>query len=152
IFKINGWKPPLSPPAGGWNSMFSVYAGAGDVPPLLGTYGVEHDTLVFRPRFPIAPGVRYRVVFRAAGALPIEKTFDGPAKQSTPSVRVSRIYPTAYVLPSNQLRVYIYFSGPMSRGVAAQYLHILDGTGTALQGSQAVFLPGQELWDPTFQR
>jgi hypothetical protein len=152
IFRVTGWKPPASVPAGGWNSIFTVYAGAGDVPPLLGAYSVERDALVFRPSFPIAAGVRYRAVFHPPGPSPIEKTFDGPPKDSTPAARVSRIYPTADVLPSNQLRLYIYFSAPMSRGVAAQYLHILDENGKDLNGNQAVFLPGQELWDPGFQR
>jgi hypothetical protein len=40
----------------------------------------------------------------------------------------------------------------MSRGVASQYIHILDENGKILQGSEAVFLPSQELWDPSFQR
>jgi hypothetical protein len=62
------------------------------------------------------------------------------------------IYPSADVLPSNQLRLYIYFSAPMSRGVAAQYIHISDENGKILQGNEAVFLPSQELWDPSFQR
>src|SRR5262249_34577427 len=101
---------------------------------------------------PIAPGVKYRAVFRAPGAAPVEKTFDGPPRETTPQARVVQIYPSPDVLPSNQLRLYIYFSAPMSRGVAAQYLHILDETGKALQGGQAVFLPGLELWDPGFQR
>ena len=152
VFKVIGWKPPSTPPATGWNSVFTVYAASGDVPPLLGTYSVERDSLIFHPSFPIAAGVKYRAVFHAPGATAVEKTFDGPPKETTPLARVVQIYPSADVLPSNQLRLYIYFSAPMSRGVAAQYLHILDESGKALQGGQAVFLPGQELWDPRFQR
>ncbi len=59
------------------------------------------------------------------------------------------MYPSADVLPSNQLRVYIYFTAPMSRGEAEQRIHVLDSSGEALRG---VFLPGQELWDPNNQR
>jgi hypothetical protein len=147
-FKVNGWKPSAVP-AGGWASVFTVYAGFGDIPPLLGSYAVERDTLVFRPKFPIAPGVKYRAVFRQPGVAPIEKTFDGPPRETTPRARVERIYPSGDVLVSNQLRLYIYFSAPMSRGGAAQYIHFLDENGNALQ---AVFLPNQELWDPNFKR
>jgi hypothetical protein len=152
VFKVSGWKPPSVAPAGGWASVFAVYAGTGDVPALLGTYSVEQDTLVFRPKFPIAAGVRYRAVFRQAGAAPVEKIFDGPPRETERRTRVDRVYPSADVLPSNQLRLYIYFSEPMSRGVAARYIHILDETGKALEGSQAVFLPNQELWDPNMKR
>jgi hypothetical protein len=151
-FRVNGWKPPSAVPAGGWASVFTVYAGAGDVPALLGAYAVEQDTLVFRPKFPIAAGVKYRAIFRQPGAAPIEKTFEGPPRETTPRARVDRVYPSAEELPSNQLRLYIYFSAPMSRGGAAQYIHILDENGSTLQGSQAVFLPNQELWDPNFKR
>ena len=52
------------------------------------------------------------------------------------SVRVEHVYPSANVLPSNQLRLYIYFSAPMSRGEAARYLHVLDENGSkVLEGS-----------------
>jgi hypothetical protein len=152
LFKVSGWKIPPSTPASGWASVFGVYAGLGDVPPLLGNYTVEQGWLIFRPSFPITPGLRYRAVFHPPGISPVEKTFDGPARDTTPMTSVLQIYPSADVLPSNQLRLYIYFSAPMSRGVAAQYFHILDENGKALQGSEAVFLPSQELWDPSFQR
>ena len=118
------------------------------MPPLAGSYAVENGTLVFRPTYPLAAGPRYRAVFRGAGT-PIEKTFDGPARSVTPSARVERVYPSADVLPSNQLRLYIYFSRPMSRGEAEQRIHVLDADGKPLRG---VFLPGQELWDPNNRR
>jgi hypothetical protein len=92
----------LREPAAGWSSIFVVYAGTGDVPPLAGSYSVENSTLVFRPKYPLAAGPRYRAVFRGAGG-PIERTFDGPARSVMPSARVERVYPSAGVLPSNQL-------------------------------------------------
>jgi hypothetical protein len=152
VFKVSGWKAPAAAPAAGWVSVFAVYAAAGDVPALLGTYAVEQNTLVFRPSFPIATGVRYRAVFHPPGGAPVEKTFDGPPKETTAVARVVQIYPSGDVLPSNQLRLYIYFSAPMSRGVAAQYIHVLDEHGKVLQGAESVFLRSQELWDPAFQR
>jgi hypothetical protein len=149
VFKVVGWTAPPSVPAGGWASIFRVYAGNGDVPPLTGTYATENGSLVFRARYPISAGVRYRAVFRAPGAAPVETFFDGPARSITPSARVERVYPSADVLPSNQLRLYIYFSAPMSRGEAEQRIHVLDVNGTPLRG---IFLPGQELWDPNNRR
>lgn len=152
-FRVAGWAAPSRPPSGGWNTLFVVYAGTGDVPPLAGTYAVESGALVFHPTYPVAPGVHYRAIFKSPsdGAL-IEAAFDGPHEDKTPSTRVVQIYPTADVLPSNQLRLYIYFSAPMSRGESARYLHILDEKGNALTGGHAVLLPGEELWDPRFER
>ena len=152
-FRVTGWKAPLIVPAKGWASIFNVYAGAGDVPPLAGTYDIEDDALVFHPSYPIEPGVHYRAVYKSPlGGAAVEKTFEWPRQDRTPSTRVEHVYPSADVLPSNQLRLYIYFSAPMSRSEAARYIHVLDERGKILQGAEAVFLPGEELWDPNFQR
>jgi hypothetical protein len=105
--------------------------------------------LVFRPTYPLGRGVRYRVVYTPSAGAPLEKTFDGPARNATPVARVERVYPSADVLPSNQLRLYIYFSAPMSRGEAEQRIHVLDAKGNVLS---KIFLPGQELWDPGNRR
>jgi hypothetical protein len=149
-FKVVGWSVPRTAPANGWPSVFVVYAGTGDIPPLLGTYSVESGALAFHPSFPFAPGVRYRAVFRPpGGGAPIERIFDGPPRETVPRTRVERVYPSGDVLPSNQLRLYIYFSGSMSRGEAGARIHVLDESGKILEG---VFLPGEELWDPNDQR
>jgi hypothetical protein len=153
VFKVSGWRGPSTAPTKGWATVFAVYAGAGDVPPLLGTYAVEGGALVFHPTFPIAPGVHYRAVFRPpSGGASIEKAFDGPPRPANRVARVEQVYPSSDVWPSNQLRLYIFFSAPMSRGEAALHIHVRDGTGRELNGSQAIFLPGEELWDPGFRR
>lgn len=153
VFKVSGWTAPATAPAKGWGSVFAVYAGAGDVPPLLGSYAVESGALVFHPSYPISPGVHYRAVFHLpSGGAAVEKSFDGPARPSNRVARVERVYPSGDVWPSNQLRLYIYFSTPMSRGEAARRIHMLDSDGKELHGSHAVFLPGEELWDPEFRR
>jgi hypothetical protein len=148
-FRVAGWQAPATPPAGGWASIFNVYAGTADAPAMLGSYAVEGGTLVFRPRYPLAAGVKYRAVFRQPGRTPIERSFNGPTRLPAAATRVERVYPSADVLPSNTLRLYIYFSAPVSRGEVADRLHILDATGKELKD---VLLPGQELWDPNNQR
>ncbi len=150
VFKVTGWKPPAA--SLNWPAVFKVYAGSGDVPAMLGTYAVENGSLIFRPQFPIAPGVRYTAVFQPPGGTRISKSFDGPKRDTTPSTRVVQIYPTADVLPSNLLRVFIYFSAPMSRDQAARHLHVVDENGRVLEGVESVLLRGEELWDPAFQR
>jgi len=152
-FRVSGWQAPGNPPARGWISVFDVYAGSGNIPPMAGSYAVESGTLIFHPAFPLAPGVRYRAVFISpAGGAPIETFFDGPALPVNRVAHVEQVYPSGDIWPSNQLRVYIYFSAPMSRGEAARHLHMLDSDGKELTGAHAVFLPGEELWDPAFRR
>lgn len=149
-FRVTGWLAPATPPPGGWAPVFSVYAGTGNAPAMLGSYIVEGGTLVFRPRYPLAAGVKYRAVFRQPGQrTPVERSFDGPTLLPAAVTRIDHVYPSADVWASNTLRLYIYFSAPMSRGEVATRLHILDSTGKELQD---VLLPGQELWDPGNQR
>lgn len=148
-FKVIGWAAPAVAPSGAWAPVFAIYVeGAGD--PVLGSYSVENRTLIFRPQFPLAAGVQYRALFHQPGSRAVvEQTFNGPPKSVTPATRVDRVYPTADVLPANQLRLYVYFSAPMSRGEAARRIHLLDKDGRELS---AEFLPGEELWDPNVQR
>ena len=149
-FRVTGWQAPATPPAGGWASVFSVHAGTASAPAMLGAYTVERGTLVFRPRYPLAPGVQYRAVFQQPGQrAPVERGFEGPAQLPAAATRVERVYPSADVLPSNTLRLYVYFSAPVSRGEVSTRLRILDSAGKELKG---VLLPGQELWDPGNQR
>ena len=135
-----------APPPGGWPSVFAVYVDATNVPPLLGSYSVDRGTLVFRSQYPLAPGVRYRAVFHQPGQRAIEQTFNGPPKSTTPTARVEQVYPSADVLPSNQLRLYIYFSAPMSRARPRDAFICSTKTGA---NSPASSCPGRNCGIPT---
>ncbi len=72
------------------------------------------------------------------------------APAAAPKARVEHVYPSASVLPANELKLYIYFSAPMSRGEAWKHIHLLDDTGKPVP---LAFLElDQELWDPGNQR
>jgi hypothetical protein len=148
-FHVAGWDAPAEP-VEGWASVFAIYAGAGDVQTMLGTYEVTDHVLTFRPRFPITAGVHYHAIFRASGTL-VEASFDGPPIATNPLTRVERIYPSTDILPSNALRFYIYFSAPMSRGEAWPHIHLIDA-----DTNRPVDIPflelDQELWDQNNQR
>jgi hypothetical protein len=148
-FRVSGWTPPPMPPPGGWASILVVRTGDDTAPALLGTYTIYKRELVFRPRFPISPDVRYRVVFHPPGGSVITTTIAAPQRTATPAARVEQVYPSGDVLPANSLRLYIYFSAPMSRGEAAAHLRVLDEAEKPLQG---IFLPREELWDPGNRR
>jgi len=147
VFKVTGWnaETPSDLP-----SIFAVYSGGVDSPPILGTYSIVGDALVFRPRFSIAVGVRYRAVFRPRTGSPLEKVFDVPKPDLAATTRVERVSPSSDVLPGNQLRLYVYFSAPMSQGEWKQRVHLIEQNGKEAVGP---FLEvAQELWDPAYRR
>ena len=81
VFRVTGWTVG-DEPAEGWSSVFAIYAGKCEVPPMLGTYTVEDGSLVFRPRYPLAPGMHIRAVLRG-----VETTFDQAFLVDTPCSR-----------------------------------------------------------------
>jgi hypothetical protein len=110
----------------------------GATDPVFGEASREGNALVFRPRFPFRPGVPYRVV-----AGDVERTITLPAPER-PRTSLTRVYPTRDVLPENQLKFYLHFSGPMSKGEIYRRVSLYEG-------SRKVELPflelGEELWD-----
>jgi hypothetical protein len=141
-FKLTPWMGGNAAPAAGWESVFSVYAGAGETP-MLGTYSVEGDALVFHPRFPLVPGMAYHGRFGGGRFF-----MDPPRQPAAAPARVEHVYPSTNVLPANALRLYIYFSAPMSQGGTLRNIHLLDETGKEIRDA---FLD-QELWDPDNRR
>ncbi|MEO0653382.1 MAG: hypothetical protein AAFY77_00785 [Pseudomonadota bacterium] len=70
-----------------------------------------------------------------------------PAREQAVDVE---IYPTAPVLPSNLLRMYIYFPRAMGLGDVWQHVVLLDATGTPVTGA---FLENRvDLWSPDRRR
>lgn len=144
---------PLEPTAAAWVQSLAVFAeqgGAQTPPPMLGAWRVAQDRLVFESRFPLARGVRYRAEYRAAGAAPLVSFFELPADTVGPTTSVAQIYPSGDVLPHNQLKFYVQFSAPMSRGGIYEHIRLHDGDG------RLVDLPflelDEELWDRSMTR
>jgi hypothetical protein len=142
-----------------WQRVFAVFVdqpgATSEIPPLTGSYHFEGSTLVFEPRYPLQPGLKYRAVFhpggvnRAAGDV-LTTTFAIPKPDAGPVAFVEQVYPTTNRLPENQLKLYVHFSGPMSRGEAYRRVTLLDAAG------KPIHLPflelQQELWDPEGKR
>jgi hypothetical protein len=82
---------------------------------------------------------------------PSQFEFSLDEQPAEPSTVVDAIYPTADVLPENQLKFYLHFSAPMSRGEAYRHVHLMDLTTN--KEVDAPFLElGEELWDGDFRR
>jgi hypothetical protein len=150
LFILENWAgaAQVAPERAG--EVFAVSVDAPDVPSMLGRYRVENGTLIFAPQFPPQPGVSYKAIARIPGRAPLSAVFSIPKADMTPAVAVARVYPSANVLPENQLKFYIHFSGPMARGFAYDNISLIDESGALVD---APFLElGEELWDPTGRR
>ncbi len=130
--------------------VFSIRVVSNDkeLPPLLGSYRIVNRELLFTPRFPLQPGVRYRAHFE--GEPVIEQDFMLPKPQVTATTTVEHVYPTRDLLPENLLKFYIHFSAPMNRGEAYSRIHLLNEAGKQVERP---FLElDEELWDRDHQR
>ena len=164
IFKVVGWQgvEDAQSQAGNftttdWQEILAVYVdtdssnGTTELPPIIGTYRIEKSDLIFQPRFPLEPGLGYRAVFNPAWPPGVDllrhlsAAFRIPKMNAEPSTQVQHVYPSIDVLPENQLKLYLHFSAPMSRGEAYRRTRLLD------QAGQPVVLPflelDEELWD-----
>lgn len=129
-----------------------VYAG------MAGRYAVTDGVVRFTPMFPLDPGRRYNVIFRPA-ALPVEglaripeasRQIQMPAAAVTASTTVAALYPTGPEVPSNLLRMYLEFSGPMGIRTGQDYIKILDAAGAEMPGA---LLPlDTDLWNADHTR
>jgi hypothetical protein len=143
-----------------WQSLFAVYVATGkddkDRPAILGSYQVVDGVVRFEPRFPLVRGVRYRAVFRPArlpgnaGDADMQREFELPKAKPAEAAVLRQVYPSRDKLPENQLKFYLHFSAPMSRGESYRHIQLLDEKG------KAVDLPflelDEELWDPEGKR
>jgi hypothetical protein len=120
-------------------------------PPLLGAYERDGEVVVFTPRFPPAPGLNLRAVYRPPIGEVVTAAFAGvPEPVRAPTTQVLSVTPSAAVWPENVLRFYVTFSAPMRIGVAWEHIRLLDAAGQAMGG---MFVEvDQELWDPLGQR
>ena len=128
-------------------------------PAIGGSYRVTGNELVFEPHFPFYPGHEHviRVARGAptgradAGDLGYEDTpFRPPSATLAPRARVTAISPTGDSLPANLLRLYLFFSEPMSRHGARAHIRLVDAENEPVDGP---FLDiGPALWDPSATR
>jgi hypothetical protein len=135
--------------AGAESGSLSVFvAGAAD--PIFGSQRIESGALVFEPRFPLRGGLEYRAVYTPGAGPPIERTFSVPTPPPGPPAVVLHVFPSTSVLPENQLKFYLHFSAPMSRGEAYRRVHLVESGGREVE---MPFLElGEELWDPAGMR
>jgi len=98
--------------------------------PIFGTYERRDGGLFFTPRYPLARGQRYRAIWEPVKGEITSVEYAVPLRPHTPPAVVEKIFPSAAVLPANQLKFYIHFSKPMRETSAIfEQIHLLDEEG-----------------------
>jgi hypothetical protein len=140
-----------------WTDVLRVSVGETSTA-MLGSYSVVDRTIRFVPAFPLDPGRPYRAIYSPAavpGAAssahePVVVTLSLPPIATDPTTVVSQIFPSADVVPENQLRLYVHFSAPMGRRGGLDYIRLLDDAGKEVVDP---FLPlDAEFWNDDFTR
>jgi hypothetical protein len=127
-----------------WAAVLKVSVGA-DQPAMIGQYAIEDGRVRFTPMFPLDRGRQYHVTFTPPGGTPVIATVALPAADTTPVTTVAQVYPTADIVPENQLRLYVHFSAPMGMRGGLDYVHLLDEAGQEVTDP---FLPlDAEFWN-----
>ena len=100
-----------------------------DQPATIGTYQIDNGRIVFTPMFPLDPRAPVSRHVHPPGAAPLTSIVSLPARDTTPTTMVAEVYPTAEVVPENQLRLYIHFSAPMGSKGGLSYMHLFADDG-----------------------
>jgi hypothetical protein len=117
------------------------------LPPIAGSYSGRSNAVEFQARFPFEPGVAYRASFLPAK---VSSVLRMPQREQPRITVVAQIYPTADLVPQNLLKLYLHFSGPMSRGHIYEHIHLVDQEGRTVE---LPFLEiNEELWNPEMTR
>lgn len=133
-------------PAGADVRVFPGTAVTGSLPPMAGRLERDGTDLCFVPRFAFLDGTSYTVMVEGANAAVLVRA--RPERPAT--TEVTGIRPTAAEVPVNLLRLYVWFSAPMSEGYAAGQVRLARDDGSIIAGA---LLPVEyELWDTSRRR
>lgn len=145
-----------------WLALIRVTVDGADPanPPVLGQHRVTSTTIDFIPMFPFDPGRGYAVAIDPT-KLPSPRTVQSfrtvvvlPAESHSPTTTVSRMLPTAAVLPENLLRIYLEFSAPMAREHGRDFLKLVEvnADGTDVEVKDAFLALDVDFWSPDGRR
>jgi hypothetical protein len=142
-----------------WQKLLPVHAEppglsiAVGLPAMSGSHAVDGADLVFTPRYPLQPGLRYRAAFqpehlpggKPAQLAPAAAVHQLPEPDRRPVTRILRISPELETLPENTLKFYLHFTGPMSGGGSYRHIRLRQKDGAEVPDP---FLEiDQEMWN-----
>jgi hypothetical protein len=137
-----------------WPAVFAVYVeregkDTKGQSPIIGEYKITDDGVRFEPRYPLLRGVHYKAILNRAEVNPAVARLYIEKPKLPPTV-VEKVYPTRDALPENQLKFYLHFSAPMSRGEVYEHIKLLDADGKPVV--KPFLTLDQELWDHETRR
>ena len=122
----------------------------GDLPQIAGKSEVHRGIVRFTPAFPLVKGMSYRAELNVPDGESVTSIVSIPKEKQKNETRITKVYPSAKVLPENLLKFYIHFSSPMRAGGNYRHIRLLDS------GGKPVDLPflelDEELWDRDHRR
>jgi hypothetical protein len=149
-----------APGPAAWEALFHVRVQAANLdasppPAVAGRYTLTDRGVRFTPAFPLQPGRRYDVRVNLArlhrdGTRVLATTIGLPGGQ-TPAreARVVGVSPAGETVPENLLRIYLWFSAPMSRESGLGHVALFDERGEVTDA----FLPVDGgFWNHDFTR
>jgi hypothetical protein len=149
-FRVTGAQALAGAANADLQDILQVGVDAAELQPMAGSYRLEGGVLIFRPAFPLQPGVTYKAQYRYGGET-AAASHTIPKVVLAPSAEVERVFPTKDVLPQNQLKMYVHFTAPMSRGGAYQRIHIIDDA-SGVEVRYPFLRLAEELWDSEQKR
>jgi hypothetical protein len=121
-------------------------AAAARLPAMAGRLEPDGADLCFIPRFAFLDGTSYTVTVDGTSAAVLVRA--RPERRA--ATEVTGIRPTAAEVPVNLLRLYVWFSAPMSEGCAAEQVRLARDDGSII--TDALLPSEQELWDGSRRR
>lgn len=108
-----------------------------------GTWTISENALRFEPQFPLVPGVKYQIRIDSKPQ-PIVLAMSIAKPPPGPPTRIAAVFPSANILPENTLRLYVHFSGQMTRGNIYRHVKLIRDDGREVKRP---FLElDEELW------
>jgi hypothetical protein len=141
-----------------WRDVFPVVLTNAPDRAIDGVYDVHTTAVSFTPRFPFSKKAEYTATFHTnaltlnyneiylpkSDAHSMTLTFFGAVEQQ-PDPAVLAVFPSADVLPENQLKFHIQFNSSMATGEIYNRVKLINSKGKIVE--KAFLLLDQELWD-----
>lgn len=98
-------------------------------PAIVGSWKKEDKQLYFCPLIPFSKNLTYQAQFPEVPYF----TFKPVPPKNYTQTTITEVFPTIDTLPENNLKMYLYFSAPMSDGNAYQHIQFKDDKGEKLE-------------------
>lgn len=96
--------------------------------PIIGSWQRTDNQLYFCPLIPFSKKLTYQAQFPEVPYF----TFKPVPPKNYTQTSITEVFPTIDTLPENNLKMYLYFSAPMSDGNAYQHIQFIDEKGQRL--------------------